>query len=191
MDINLRKANAIQQEIRNALNEHQPKEKVFISEFEDVSAVLEKAHATHLACVKRSKELISALYTIRRKTASANMSNGINDALNRIAEIDDLMRMLKPIASSQALKMEIAILNGKLEKIRSRPVERAGVYGQAPSEVETGILGEEDIEANKEVFDTLKREKRDLQDKLLELNVASSITLPEDIVTCLKSEGIL
>jgi hypothetical protein len=65
------------------------------------------------------------------------------------------------------------------------------VYGERYNNVETSVVSQSVLDKFKAEVKTLKRAKQDLQDKLLNLNVATTIALSANSVSVLKEEGIL
>lgn len=191
MDINLRKANAIQQEIRSAMNASREPVSIAVTEFEGGEAAIAKAKAAYAAGAEKYEGLVSALYEIRAKVGAANEACGLNLTLTRIAEINELTSHLNKVTSASALRLDEPILEGKLSKMKEKPREGSGFYGHGDESVSTGIFDEADVKTTKARVDGLKREKRDFQDKILALNVENKITLSEAAVAVLKEEGII
>ena len=79
-----------------------------------------------------------------------------------------------------------------LEKMRNAPNEnRLGLYADRYNNVEASVVTAEVVANAKEKVKELRRQRQNLQDKLLALNVNTLITIsPEDLVV-LKEEGIL
>lgn len=190
MEINLRKANAIQQEIRAAMREARAPVTISVTEFEHGEEAILKARTDCETAQVKCESLIGALYEIRAKVGAANEACGLNLTLTRISEIGELSSLYQQATAKTALRLDEAVLSGKVAKLREKPREGA-YYGHSDDTVSTGVFDETSVRAIKARIDGLKREKRDLQDKLLALNVENTITLSEPAVAVLKEEGII
>lgn len=194
MQINLRKANAIQSEIRRAINETgNVPSTVSVSEYtKDVSVEVQKATVEWQLALQRKVALTNALYAIRTAVAAANANHNVNDLLTEVARTEAVMAI-----NSQVANMEVARsldeIQGRIQKLKEAPVDspRAALYGERYNQVATSVVTEADVANAKEAVKTLKRQRQDLQDKLLGLNVTTQINLSDETVAVLKGEGIL
>jgi hypothetical protein len=191
MQINLRKANAIQHEIRAALKGMRRDVRISVTEFEDAGKAIDKALAAYDDSLAKSEALTTALFEIRGKVGSANETGGINAALTRVAEIGELISLYTPATADSAQCLDDMVLAGKVAKLKEQPKDSSGYYGRGEETVQTGIFDETALKAAKTRIATLKREKRDLQDQLLAMNVKVTITLSDAAVAALTEEGIL
>jgi uncharacterized protein YdcH (DUF465 family) len=131
-----------------------------------------------------------ALYNIRGLVGTANANSGIDLALAKAAFIDKRIGQLNELAEAKAVT-NIAVLNGKLDKIRNRKEEsRTSLYGRDDT-VSTGVIGAEQVAQAKTEISNLKKQKQKLNDEVLELNIKTEIPLSEDVVTTLQAEGLL
>lgn len=194
MQVNLRKANAIQSEIRKAISGVKTEINTSVTEF-TVSIVdtMEKAKAEFLAAVKRKEQLNAALFDIRAAVGRANAQAGVGDLLAEVERIDGKMAIISTVANATAAKSfdELLARVNKLKATSTGENSRLALYGDRYSTVETSVVDQGTIDAAKAEVKALKRAKQDLQDKLLNVNVGTSITLSADTVTVLKEEGIL
>jgi len=86
---------------------------------------------------------------------------------------------------------DLAVVNGKLEKIRSRKEEsRASLYGRDDT-VSTSVVGRDQIDQAKAEIQNLKKQKQKLNDEVLELNIKTEIPLSDDVVATLQAEGLI
>ena len=87
--------------------------------------------------------------------------------------------------------MDIDVIKGKLEKIKTRvEPSRASLYGSTDT-VDTSVLKPEDVVGFKQAVLQVKKVKTKLQDEVLELNVKTEIDLSEDAEKFLASEGLV
>jgi hypothetical protein len=187
MQVSLRKANALQVAINEALKGLEFKSDVSINEFQDPEKEIELAKQKFDRNVQRRWNLISALYDIRTKVSSANASNNIDNLLADLARIEKDLVFFAPFAKANA-STELRTLRGKLLKIANREGES---YSFHSSEVSTSIFTEEDLASHRTYLSDFKKKKQALQDQLLEVNVRTTIELATGTVEVLKSEDII
>jgi hypothetical protein len=192
--INLRKANALQSEIRKAISSSGIQDTLSITEFTtDIAGGLEKAKAEFATDVTRKVALNTALFNIRKSVAQANSTSGISDLLADVQTIDAVMTVYSGVATKTEAK-SLAEIVARIEKMKAAaPTERStlGLYGDRYNNVETGVVDKNTIDTAKQKVKELKREKQALQDKLLTLNVNTTITISDVDVMVLKTEGII
>ncbi len=190
MNITLRKANAVQNSINEAIRGIKIETSIELNEFQDVAAELQTANNKLLDNDARRQKLLLALYNIRGLVGTANANSGIDLALAKAAFIDKRIGQLEELANATAVT-NLTVITGKLDKIRNRKEEsRASLYGRDDT-VSTGIVGAEQIEQAKTEIKNLKKQKQKLNDEVLELNIKTEIPLSDDVVTTLQSEGLL
>lgn len=191
MDVNLRKANAFQNEVKSALSDLKIVTSITLNEFEDPTSVIETAGAENVKARASWMSLTAAYFEIRRLTSSANATAGISDTLAHIAQIDSTMTMLRSQGGSSALQLDDAVLKGRIGKLKNPAKDTALHYAHREDIVTTGILSKHQIDTDSAEIKTLSRDKRKMQDDLLNLNVNRTITLSAASVSALKDAGIL
>jgi hypothetical protein len=191
MQINLRKANAIQSEIRKAISSVKVENNITVSEFtSDVDAALSKGALEFNQAVERKEALNDALFQIRAAVGRANASAGVSDLLAEVENFDAKIN-LKTVVATSTPRKEITEINARIVKAKSATGDRMSLYGDRLSNVETGVATEEAIRVAKEEVKRLKREKQALSDKLLQLNVNTLIELTDKTKVTLTAEGII
>ena len=192
MEINLRKANAVQAEIRRAINSAEAKDTVSVTEFtQDVGVAVVMATGEFDKEVIRKVALTNALFNIRKSVGQANATAGINDILATVQGIDAVMAIYSNVANKSAGKT-LDEINARIEKIKNAPADSArSIYGDRYNTVETSVVTCEAIADAKAKVKDLKRQRQNLQDKLLALNVNTMVTVSADDEAVLKAEGIL
>lgn len=187
MQVSLRKANALQVAINEALKGLEFKSDVSINEFQNPSKEIELAKEKFDRNVQRRWNLIAALYNIRTSVASANASNNIDNLLADLARLEkDIVFFSQYVKAN--VRTDLKVIGGKLEKIANREGES---YGFHSSEVSTSIFEESDLENFRINLSTSKKKKQALQDQLLEVNVRTTIELDAGTVEVLKAEDII
>ena len=189
--INLRKANAIQSEIRKAISGSASKDTLSVTEYTtSVVDALEKATEVFATDVTRKVALNTALFNIRKSVAQANANNGISDILADVELIDAKMAVYSNIATKEVAKSVNEIV-ARIEKMKVTPTTESRIYGDRYNTVETSVVEQNTIDHAKQMVKQLKREKQTLQDKLLALNVNTVINISVADEMVLKVEGIL
>lgn len=190
MNITLRKANAVQNTINEAIRGIKITTNIELNEFQNVETELKKANDTLVANDGRRQKLLLALYNIRGLVGTANAASGIDLALAKAAFIDKRIAQLQELADGQAVT-DLTVINGKLEKIRNDKSEnsRSRIYGYSDT-VSTSVLGQNQIDDAKAEIKNLKKQKQKLNDEVLELNIKTEIPLSDDVVATLTAEGL-
>lgn len=192
--INLRKANALQSEIRKAISSSGVSDTATITEYtKDIAGGLEKAMADYATDVTRKVALNTALFNIRKSVAQANANNGISDILADVELIDAKITVYNAVAT-KAVAKSLDEITARVLKIKATPADatgRSAIYGDLHNKVETSVVEQSTIDGAKQIVKQLKREKQTLQDKLLALNVNSMIGIDTVDEMVLKVEGIL
>jgi hypothetical protein len=187
MKLTLRKANAVQAAINEAIKGLDLSTTVTLNEFESVEdqiSVVRDRFWTHAAT---RNQLTMALYEIRAKVAQANAESGINDHLANVAYLEKQISHNTMLAGKGA-QTALRVLNGQVKKLSE--VKEDG-FGYRHNAVTTSIFTEEEIEDFKHNAAEFKREKQRIQDLLLELNVQTEISLNEDTARFLEKADIL
>jgi len=191
--ISLRKANAIQQSITEMVRAINFETVTSINEFEDVDKKLETSGAKCMASIQAAADLYEALYSIRLLVSDANATSGINGLLTRIAHMEKLIQLNTQIGTAGP-QGDLAVVKGKIAKIKGAPDSaQAGlsVYSRSVTEVSTGVFTQEQLLNFKLAANAIKKEKTKLQDKVLELNISTTIELPENVVAILESADLV
>ena len=191
--INLRKANALQSEIRKAISSSGAKDTLSVNEYTtSVVDALEKATEVFANDVTRKVALNTALFNIRKSVAQANAKNGISDILADVELIDATMAVYSTIATKEVAK-SVSEIVARIEKLKASTTDTStrAIYGDRYNTVETSVVEQNSIDHAKQMVKQLKREKQALQDKLLTLNVNTAIEINTVDEMVLKVEGIL
>jgi uncharacterized protein YdcH (DUF465 family) len=191
MNISLRKANAVQNGINDAIKGIKIETTLELNEFQDVQAALVKANETLFANDSRRQRLLLSLYNIRGLVGTANAQSGIDMKLATAAFIEKRIVQLDELAKLSAVT-DLVVINGKMEKIRNDKSEnsRSRIYGYSDT-VSTTVVSQEQIDQVKAEIQNLKKQKQKLNDEILELNIKTEIPLSDDVVKTLQDEGLI
>jgi uncharacterized protein YdcH (DUF465 family) len=191
MQISLRKANAVQAGINDAIKGIKIETSLDLNEFQDVVAELQKANDALFTNDSRRQRLLLALYNIRGLVGTANAQSGIDLKLATAAFIEKRIAQLDELAKLSAVT-DLAVITGKLDKIKNHENEnsRRSIYGYVDT-VSTTVISQEQIDQIKVEIKNLKKQKQKLNDEVLELNIKTEIPLSDDVVTTLTEEGLI
>jgi uncharacterized protein YdcH (DUF465 family) len=190
MNITLRKSNAVQNSINEAIRGIEIKSTVELNEFQDVQTELLKANEVLFKNDSRRQKLLLALYNIRGLVGAANAQSGIDMKLATAAFIDKRVSQLEELAKVGPVT-DLAVLTGKLEKIKNLKDEaRSRIYGYGDT-VSTTVISNEQLDQIKAEIQNLKKQKQKLNDEILELNIKTEIPLSDEVVQTLQAEGLI
>lgn len=190
MNITLRKANALQNSIQDAIKSIKIEHQIEVNEFQDPEVALTAANETLFANDNRRQKLLVVLYNIRGLVGTANVQSGIDIALTKAAFLDKRIAQLEGLSNAEA-RINPNVIAGKLDKIRNRKEEsRASLYGLHDT-VSSSVLYQQQIDEIKTEIKNLKKQKQQINDEVLELNIRTEIPLPDDAVAVLQKEGLL
>ncbi len=190
MNITLRKANAVQNSINEAIRTIKIETNLELNEFQNVEAEIASAQSKLEAADLRREKLLVVLYNIRGLVGQANATSGIDLKLARAAYVDKRIGQLEALANVNAVT-SLDVIKGKLEKIKSLKDEaRSRIYGYGDT-VSTSVLSQDKIDAIQTEVKNLKKQKQKLNDEILELNIKTEIPLSDEAVQVLQTEGLL
>jgi hypothetical protein len=191
MNITLRKANAIQNSINEAVRNIKMETSIELNEFQNVEAEIQQANDKLMANDVRRQKLTMALYNIRALVGAANAQSGIDTNLAKAAFIDKRIVQLEELAVLKPLTA-LDVIKGKIEKIKNDKGEtsRRSIYGYGDT-VSTTVVSQSQIDQAKTEVLSLKKQKQKLQDEILEFNIKTEIPLNDDVVQTLQEEGLL
>jgi hypothetical protein len=190
MNITLRKANALQLAIGEAVKNINVETDVKINEFQNGEAEIARVAAELQSNISRRAELIYAMYEIRQAVSTANAGAGVDVKLAGVARLEKDIQFYNGLAGKK-VREAANVVEGQLAKLReSKDDSRRSIYGYV-STVDTSVLTAEDLKNFRTASATAKKAKQKLQDELLEINVRTEITLSNETVAALQAEGLV
>lgn len=183
MQINLRKANALQHAIKERINELQNGVSAAetITPFTTVEGVVEAGNKLVVA-FNEAGSLRDVLYEIRKKVSAAN-SGEIDELLADVAQANEIVAVGKTFVNADIRPSD--------EEIQKRVEKVSADDNYAYSGMRVGVLNEEMIAYAREEVNRAKKIKVAAQDRLLELNISTKITLSDDQVEILRKHDII
>lgn len=186
MKITLRKANALQLAIGEAVKNVDIKTDVKVNEFQDGEVEIARVAAELRANLARRTQLIDAMYAIRKAVSVANSAAGVDVKLADVAQLEKQVQFYNGLAG-KTVRDSANVVAGKLQRL-SEVEAKSRMYGYGDT-VDTSVLTAEDIKDFRMQAATAKKAKQKLQDELLEINVRTEIEVAN--VDFLTAEGLL
>lgn len=186
MKITLRKANALQLAIGEAVKNIDIVTDAKINEFQNGEVEIARVAAEFQANLARRTHLMDAMYQIRKAVSTANAGAGVDVKLADVAMLEKQVQFYNGLAGKK-VRDEAAVVEGKLKRL-SEGEAKSRIYGYGDT-VDTSVLTAEDIKSFRAKASTAKKAKQKLQDELLEINVRTEIEVAN--VDFLTAEGLL
>jgi len=193
MQVNLRKAAAIQSEISSALREIEVSP---YEVFEDKERVVEEmAEKTQewKTNLLRKQTLNAVLYSMRDKVGQANVASGVSKLLTEERRINADMHWLEAILDKCKGEKYYSAdeIVSKLEQLEKKSEDRENYFSRRGSAVSSILVTKEELAEFRKEMSVLKKQLRKINDSLLELNISTEISLSDKEVTVLETEDLL
>lgn len=187
MEISLRKATAIQNNINDALKTLDFNYYARITEYEDSAKVISELQEKFSQNITRRERLLEALYAIRKSVGSANLKENIDMKLADAAHLEKQIQFYTGLSTAK-LKMSDQVIEGKLSKLKTAD-SNARLYRD--DVIETSVFTQQDLTNFKSIVNFARKKRQKIQDDILELNVRTTISITSEVEKTLKDEGIL
>jgi hypothetical protein len=187
MKLTLRKANALQTSIQDAMKAIEVKTTVDVNEHQDGATEVSNACLIALTNFGKLGRLTDIFYRIRASVGNANAACGINELLASAACTDKRISQVTALASATKVE-DIAVLTGKLNKLKSSAAQPSYLSRDT---VTTPIFLESNIDFFNSELRDLKKEKQKINDSILELNIKTEITLSDSDTHYLTQCGLI
>lgn len=188
MNISLRKANALQNSINDAIKHTELVTEVKLNEFQSPETLISETNVKFLQALSKKEALYSALYEIRKAVSRANAQQSVDQLLADVAHLDKLIGIYSELAGKKTAE-SMDLVKGRLDKLRNAKEDHSYLYGR--SEITTSVFSKDDVEAFARKLAEAKRNKQQLQDRLLEINVRTEIVLDAISEATLTNAGLL
>lgn len=192
MEINLRKARKLEAKINQAATKQSALEfsLSILASSTDEEAIneLTSAKSRLQEQIQNILKLTEVRYSIRRKIEKANEGVGINQLMNRREEIQSKLAFYNTIEGMDTCSQRemLDLLSAKRNNLEKGT---DSFYGKVDVTVQT--LSEEEKNALTGQAVSLRRELEDIEEQLIQKNVGAKVTLSEDEVALLQSNGLL
>lgn len=191
MKINLRKASALINEIRSAAKDIDVAVAHAVNIYDDGYArVLSEARARAVNDFNRRTRLEQAVAELRAAVGRANAQSGISDMLADDAYLESLEGRLKVMAAAEAREDSGTVDRVVQAKRVSAEKSERSLYGFEGA-TKFNIMDAADITEFQNKLKAVRKERRELKDRTVELNVRTEIEVPLETETVLREEGLI
>ena len=175
MKISLRKAHALQSEIESVISDLVMNSDATIDQLSgDIADSLNKARTEFLEKFNERNRLTTILYIIRTLVSDASNAVRINEYLSKVAATDRLIQYYHLLSLSKPNDFTVEKLTEELAYV----VEKSKTStSYIPTDIRVNIFDKQKIDEFKIQLSELKKEKREYQDTLLELNSATRLLM--------------
>lgn len=194
MQINLRKASALQSDIQSLIRSIHVETRASFEERDAVAEEMTEAISEWRTNLERKTDLINTLFGIREKVGVANAECGLNSKLTEFRRVSEQKELIEDTIDGRRGRMlTIEQVVEKLTKMEER-VENAkeALFGRSRDiEVYTELLDKEDLDSYRKEIRSLKKLQRSINEEVLELNIRTHIVLSEAEVQVLRNEDLV
>lgn len=192
MKINLRKASALIAEIKSAAKAITAETSITVNLYsENIEQETEAARVRLLRNIQRRTSLDKAYAELRSAVGRANTTSGISDLLANDAYLETQEGFLRAIAGT-AKREDNTTVRQMVEARRksSEGNSRNSIYGYDAG-LSLNVLTAQDIETYELAVRDIRKTRRELKDRTVELNVRTEIEVPSAVESVLREEGLI
>lgn len=142
--------------------------------------------------IEKIEEVTAAMFFIRKELAVANAACGINVLLSEYNEAKEVIKMLQRFDTRHTHQPLISGPDELEQRIKSK-AERTNSdeFNYRSGTADVVIMSEDHAASIKDIVNLKKRRLREIDEELLELNLANKITLSDDVVDTLRDFEIV
>jgi hypothetical protein len=189
MKVSLRKANALQESLNEAIKVNPKTEsEVDVLNFDLWKTEINNVQTRYFEDVRSKLEMVEARFAIRKEIANHNTLSGVTDLLGELAQVESMMTTIQRWILRQTVRSTDEVLEKKRSR-RMTQAERVDYDGYISMDV--SVIGKGDHDHWTEKVQELRRTKASINDQLLELNIKTQIELPSQVVKILKRENLI
>ena len=193
MQVNLRKAAAIQSEISSTLREIEVSPYLIFEDRDRVVEEMTEKTQEWKTNLLRKQTLNAVLYSIREKVGNANITSGVSKLLTEERRINADMHWLEAILDKCKGEKYYSAdeIVSKLEQLEKKSEDRENYFLRRGLAVSSILVTREELAEYRKEMSGLKKQLRKINDSLLELNISTEISLSDKEVTVLETEDLL
>ena len=192
MKITLRKASALQAAVSNLIGETYARPVISVDDESLLAEDVAQAKEDYRTNLRRLRSLIEVKYSLRKAIGDLNLSSGVTSLLTQEREIAELMGELDNIVErTNGRCFTVEQMQAKFDKHNQRVALSGSSYMGRSITVETDLISKEEVaELRKEIL-SLKRQRQTVNDRVLEINVSTYVTLTDAEEKILMDEGLI
>ena len=192
MELSLRKANALQEEINQLVDNgfealDDSVDAMLVDNWQATTAALQVLHEVQ---VNDKLDLINARYMIRSLINKANALNEVSTILNHVANNDSQIHLLKVELRNIDIQRDSAIYDRKIE-LKKQELEKTERSSFSRDSVSVPVFTKAYKKDLEKQVRTLEKMNTRLKDKLLEKNITTKVTLPDSVIDLLAKYDLL
>ena len=192
MELSLRKANALQEEINQLVDNgfdsiDDSVDAMLVNDWQQATAALRSEHQIQL---DDKLDLINARYLIRSLIGKANALNEISTILGHVANNDAQINLLNWRLRNLDIQKDSAIYDRKIE-LKKQELEKAERSSFSRDSVTIPVYTrayKKDLEKQVRVLEKMNVRYKD---RLLEKNITTKVTLPGSVIDLLAKYDLL
>jgi hypothetical protein len=193
VQVTLRKANSIQKVIRteiNSLTRVLAADEISVTIFDkDVASTIKNARDNFNAAMIKRDRLTNILYEIRQLVCDANYKSGVTALINETARLGAVQENLQKLATiSAAVPLEQIVEDLEIQRQR---FEKSPESFRVRENMDVSLMTEDMLREIKEKNLAIARNRRRLDDEILNLNVSTMINISDESYKFLEENGVI
>ena len=194
MQVNLKKASALAKLLSAELHntDFAMSKSISLDSPEKAVQSAQKASDSIWNTIEKIEEVTAAMFFIRKELSLANAKYGINVLLSEYNEAKEVIKMLQRFDPRHIHQPLISGPDELEQRIKSK-AERTNSdeFNYRSGTADVVIMSEDHVSRIKDIINLKKRRLREIDEELLELNLANKITLSDDVIDTLREFEIV
>ena len=191
MKITLRKASALQAAVSNLISETYARPVFSVDDESLLAEEVPQAREEYETNLRRLRSLIEVKYSLRKAIGDMNLSAGVTSLLTQEREITELMGELESVVDRvNGRCFTVEQIQAKFDKHNQRVALAGSSYMGRSISVDTDLISKEEVDELRKEILSLKRQRQTVNDRVLEINVSTYVTLTDAEETILMDEGL-
>ena len=194
MQVNLKKASALAKLLSAELHNtgFTMSKSISLDSPEKAVQSAQKASDSIWNTIEKIEEVTAAMFFIRKELSLANAKYGINVLLSEYNEAKEVIKMLQRFDPRHIHQPLISGPDELDQRIKSK-AERTNSdeFNYRSGTADVVIMSEDHVSRIKDIINLKKRRLREIDEELLELNLANKITLSDDVIDTLREFEIV
>ena len=192
MKITLRKASALQAAVSNLISETYARPVFSVDDESLLAEEVPQAREDYEANLRRLRSLIEVKYSLRKVIGDTNLSSGVTSLLTQEREIAELMSELESIVDRvNGRCFTVEQIQAKFDKHNQRVALAGSSYMGRSISVDTDLISKREVDELRKEILSLKRQRQTVNDRVLEINVSTYVTLTDAEEKILMDEGLI
>lgn len=194
MQVNLKKASALAKLLSAELHNTNfaTSKSISLDSPDQAVKAAQKASDSIWETIEKIEVVTSAMFFIRKELAQANASCGVAVLLSEYNEAKEVIKMLQRFDARHVHQPLISGPDELEERIKSK-AERSNSdeFNYRSGTADVVVMSEDHDGRINDIINSKKRRLREIDEQLLELNLANKITLSDDVIDTLREFEII